>query len=272
MTTSEQFMYQIKISTSLSDEAKAKIAQDMEAYDRPYFDTIDRPLVVCVSKYGSNTLVSAARFANDPWSAKVTLKANGSGYLYFAWVRNEAFVCVSEAEAQEFLYTEAKAIGFAEIPIFNNVSGRMVSFEELVGSVPEHMRPSFEERIFNESTGAWEQPVKAQLKMWYEIERDNILRGLRACNKRVPVKEEGKEETVYMDVPVTKISFYFGRFDNVGPNATQAMAYFCVNDESEAFNPPARFNLHGQEDSRVMYNGAIAISFYEGKASISTHH
>lgn len=277
MTISEQLIEALSAS-ELSQEARSKVRQDIENYDRPYYDGIRVPTVLSVSSYGNVNMTSMTRFLNDPWSAKEAFKGNGKGYLYYV-VAHGGLTPVLEEEACIALYSTAKDAGMPVIPDFNNVSGFMVSFEELRGSIPEHMREAFEYKHFDENTCEWIQPHVVKLREWYEHERDTILGYLRCDKKRVQLKDkDDSEHSEWVDVPVTKIGFGFNRFEQVSENARQSTAFFSVNDNSPNFTPEVTFNWHLQDTSRWLYAGAIAINYYSDaeepmkKISISTHH
>ncbi len=176
-----------------------------------------------------------------------------------------------------FLYEHAKALGFGKIPKFNNVEGYIIGFDELVGSIPEHMRKIMEEKEFDEVIGWWRKPNLDKLHEWYLQEVTQLLRYMRYDTKRVPLKDPETEETTWIDVPITRLSVRFNRFEQVGPSNTQTTAFFSVSDISPDFKPEARCNLHLQDTSRWLYAGAIALTYSKdenGKEtiSISSHH
>jgi hypothetical protein len=275
------FLEAIK-ALELSDEAKAKVVEDMEEYGRPYFDKAESGTVIAVSSYGSTSMTSYKRFVHDPWLAKHAFKGN-VGYSYFEILKDAeevTHVMVSdENEAGMMLYRMAKAASTPTVPEFNNVSGFMVSFDELRGSVPEHMRDALETRVFDENTGEWKQPNVVKLREWYDRERDTILGYLRTSMVRVQlVDNDDGEHKEWVDRPVSKLSFGFNRFERVSDGARQSTAFFSVSDNSPEFVPDVAWNWNLQDTSRWIYAGALAINYSrneetgEEKIDISSHH
>ena len=252
-------------ASSLSDEAKGRVLTDLETYDKKYIEEVTKPYVFAFSSYGSMSMMNAETYRNDPWQAKSFTKDNGVGYVYFIF-DGEALVEAVEADVNAFLYEKSKAAGFPDIPYVNNVTGYLVSFDELRGSVPEFMREAFEEKVFDESTGLWKQPNVDQLRWYHQNEVETILRNLRHDMKRVEVKDkDNPEHSEWVDVKITKLSFGFNRFDSCNmaakPEHAQVTAFFSVSDQSPDFNPDVKFNWHCQDTSRWIYAGAISMDY-----------
>lgn len=275
-TPADLFLEIVGKAEELSYPCKMKVSTDMEKYDRPYFERIDSPIVVSLSSYGSTSLVSPARFRNDPYLAKSWAKSMGDGYFFFVW-QDGAWLMASAEETSAYLYKHAKDMHFADIAPFNNASGYLISFEELVGSIPEHMREAVEQKVFNEHTGQMEQPVKARLREIYEQERDTIIRYLRADMSRVQVHDkDNPEHSEWVDRPISRIGFQFNRFEQVPDGSRQTTAFFSVSDMSPDFKPDVAWNWHLQDTSRWMYAGAIALDYSRSDGieivRVSGHH
>jgi hypothetical protein len=257
-------------------EAQERIEKSVEDYDRPYLDAIETgPTIITVSKWGSVSTRSYGWYVNDPWLAKGFHKGNGPGYEYFL-VTDGTVTHVSPEEAGEALYEAAKAKGKQAIPSLNHVSGYIVSFEELVGSIPEHMRDAFEARMYDENTGSWAYPAKECLARVYQQEVEQLLKYMRVHETRMQVKDRDDEtHEEWIDRPISAISVGFNRFDT---GQTQATAFFSVSDMSPEFKPDVKFNWHVQDTSRWLYAGAIAINYTkneetgEERIDISSHH
>jgi hypothetical protein len=270
--------------TDFDEEAMARIVNSVERYDAPFLDRVDVPTIVSVSRWGSVSLVSYYRFLTDPWSAKNYFTSTGQGdnrfFLVQPGLESDAVELVSGEDAGRVMYEHAKKAGFPPIPSFNpNVTGYMITFDELRGSVPEHMREAFEHRMLDETTMTWVQPHVNKLREWHARECDTIIDMLRLQKKRMEVKDaDDPEHSEWVDVPVTKIGFGFGRFESVPDGARQSTAFFSVNDNSPDFKPDVKFNWHLQDTARWMYAGALAINFYESETdpekriSISSNH
>jgi len=287
---SDMFLELVKGIETFDGEAQERILKSVEEYDRPYIDRASSPSVLSVSKWGSISITSFGRFVSDPWNAKNAFKGNGTGYEYFIILSDgeESKVFhADETKAGLTLYGAAKAAGFPAIPVVNNVTGYMVSFDELRGSIPEFMREAFEKRVFDETVGQFKQPHVDELRAWYDRERDTILGYLRSDMKRVKITNKDTEEEEWVDVPIKAVSFGFNRFDQPfraeefmtdKPERAQATANFSVSDNTPGFNPPVSYNWHCQDTSRWIYAGCIAINYTcnketgEESISISTHH
>lgn len=240
---------------------KLDIIGDIEQYDRKYYDAVEGKAVIVVvhPEYGNTQIIYASRFQNDPWSA---LHWNEPGKLFFTWLCIERkWKEFTQEEAQEFLYIGAKDLGFSEIQEFNEVTGYMVTFNELVGSMPEYMRNAYEA----------DEKAKETLKWYYESERDTILRYLTAHERRVEVINDDGNEVINNDgnkewvtIPITKIAFQFNRFEPREKGSRQTKTFFSVSDISPNYNTKPRYNWFGQNTSRWMYAGAIVIDWFEG--------
>lgn len=277
-TISEKLIEEVNKS-DLSDRAKEKIAKDIETYDRKCYDDMEGKghyIFVVNNVDGYVFTLSANGFRNDPWRAYNTaLKNIYSNPVYFAFNGYDFFECNYD-EARTYLYKRAIDLGMTSIPEFNKIEGYIVSFNDLVGSIPEYMRDAFEE---NDSSDAYYEYNKAmrRLETLYKQEVDILLKYMSMSSKRVRVTDdEGNED--WIEVPISKIGIAFQRFQNVPEGSYQTTAYFQVVDNSPNFNPEPSFNWHCQEVSRVLYNGAIAISYSkneetgEVKVDVSSHH
>lgn len=289
-TISDLFLEEVKLSKEFDEEAMGRIVSSLDEYDRPYLDRITGTTIISVSKWGSISTIDFGRFINDPWSAKNALKGNGTGYVYFLAQDGGAGIVITQVDEErggKALYESAKAAGFPAIPVFNNVTGYMVSFDELRGSIPEFMREAFEARVWDETTATHKQPHVDELRAWYDRERDTILGYLRNDMKRVKVTNTDTEAEEWVDVPIKAVSFGFNRFEQPfraeefmteKPERAQSIANFSVSDNTPGFNPPVSYNWHCQDTSRWMYAGVIAINYTcnketgEETISISTHH
>jgi len=255
-------------ASSLSDEAKERALTDLETYDRKFIEEVEKPYVFGFTSYGSMSMRNAEAFRNDPYQAKSYTAGNGTGYVYLIF-DGEALVEAVDADVNAFLYEKSKAAGFPETPYFNNVTGYMVSFDELRGSIPEFMRAAFEEKVFDEATGQWKQPNVEQLRWYHTNEVDTILRNLRHDMKRVKVSDkDDSDHEEWVDVKITKLSFCFNRFDSCNmaapdakPERAQVTAFFSVSDQSPEFKPEVSWNWHLQDTSRWIYAGAISMDY-----------
>jgi len=279
----DMFLDAVHECTVFDEEARERITQSVNEYDRPSMDSMSVLTVIVVTKWGSITSSSYYRFINDPWSALSYFTGiNNQGNVFFIvkpGIELTTVDTVSGDMAGIMLHDEAKKAGFQPIPDFNNADGFMVSFDELRGSIPEHMREAFEYRVYDEHTGNTIQPHVLKLQDWYNRERDTILGYLRLRSKRVQLKDADNEDhKEWVDVPVTKLGFGFGRFDRVSDQARQSTAFFNVNDNSPEFKPDVSWNWHLQDTSRWLYAGAIAINYDpdmkdpQSRISISAHH
>ncbi len=276
----DQFLDAVKHS-GLEPETYKRVKESVDTYDREHIDRIDVPTIIQSTKWGSMSTMSYYRFVNDPWSALsfFTQVPNSVWFLVNPGMEVSTVDVVSAEDAGRIMYEHAKKAGFPRIKDFNNAHGFMVSFEELRGSIPEHMREAFEYRYCDEYTGTWKQPHVEKLREWYERERDTIIGMLRCTDKRVQLKDADNEEhTEWVTVPVTKLGFGFGRFEQVSENATQSTAFFNVSDNSPEFKPDVKWNWHLQDTARWLYAGAIAISYHadmkdpQSRISITSHH
>jgi hypothetical protein len=278
---SELFLDVVK--TCLDEETFIKVTKSLEEYDRPFFDKAESGTVITVSKWGSTSLTSFRRFVQDPWSAKHAFKGQGAGYFYFEVLTDDSDIThVMKSDADEagiMLYRMAKAASRGIIPEFNNVHGYMVSFDELRGSIPEHMRDVFETKVFDETTGTWKQPNVVKLREWYDRERDTILAYLRTTEVRVQIGDrDDPTRKEWVPRKVSKIGFCFNRFDYVADGARQSTAFFSVSDDSPEFAPDVSYNWFLQDTARWMYAGALAINYSrndetgEETIDISSHH
>jgi len=269
-------------ASSLSDEAKERALTYLETYDKKYIEEVTKPYVFAFSPYGSMFMRNAETYRNDPYKAKSFTRDNGTGYVYLIF-DGEALTEAVEADVNAFLHEKSKAAGFPDIPYVNNVSGYLVSFDELRGSVPEFMRAAFEEKVFDEGTGMWKQPHVEKLRWYHENEVNTILGYLRHDMKRVKLSDKdnaGHEE--WVDARITKLSFGFNRFDSCNmaakPARAQVTAFFSVSDQSPDFNPDVKFNWHCQDTSRWLYAGAISMDYTCDKETgketirIGSHH
>ena len=265
------------VKECVDEETLTRIVESVERYDRPYIDAVQSPTVLSVSNYGSISLTGPGRFLIDPWSAKNFYKGDGCQYFL---IDSSGITHVDAETAGKALYDVAKAEGFPETPRFNDVMGYVVSFEELRGSVPEFMREALEAKTRNERTDEWEHKAHNELLGWYRCEVDQLLKYMRTHTKRVEVKDkDNPEHSEWVDVPVSKLSVCFNRFDSCNmatpdakPTRAQVTAFFSVSDQSPEFKPDVNFNWHLQDTSRWLYAGAIAIDYScdaEGKETIS---
>lgn len=254
-------------------EAYDRLASDMVKYDKPYFDKIDSPCVVSVSPSGSTQIVSASRFIHDLYLAKVW-NNGGHDYTYYGFVSGDWKAMPLEA-VQTYLYESAKvqkSITNEVIMPFNNLEGYIITWDRLLGTVPEEWRPQLEESIFDEAKGYYVQPLKDKLKGLYDYEVNRLLECARMRSKRVEIREEGADDTKWIDTTISKIGVSFEGFSPISEGMQQTTAFFQASDMSTDFNPEVRLNWHAQNTSRWLYSGAIALNFYGGKLTISSHH
>lgn len=253
-------------------ETYNRVVKDMEQYDKSVFDSIDRPCIVSVSNYGSTNITSAGRYCNDLYNAK-TWTPGSNDYTFYAYtVQAPRFTYCTLVEAQEYLYNEAKKIGQTAIAPFNNIEGYIITWEDFLGSIPEAWRPQIEKQTFDESKGYYTQPLKIKLKELFDYEVSCLISYCRLQNKRVQVKEEGTDNSEWIDVKVSKVGVSFDRFNPIRENDTQTTAFFQASDMTPDFNPEPRFNWHCQNASRWLYSGAISLDFYNGEVTVSSHH
>lgn len=279
-TISDLFLEVVRGTDAFDGEALERIERSVNEYDRPHLDRLDVMTVLSVSKWGSISMASYYRFLSDPWSAKSWFVSQKDYFfLVLPGVGLDKVEPITAEAAGLTLYTEAKKTGFLKIPEFNVISGYMVSFNELRGSIPEHMREAFEKREWDETTASWKQPNVEKLREWYDREKDTILGYLRLRDKRVQVKDkDSPEHSEWVTVPVTKIGFGFNRFEQVSEGARQSTAFFSVSDNSPEFKPEVSYNWFLQDTSRWLYAGAIAINYSkneetgEERIDISAHH
>lgn len=259
-------------------EAYDRVVKDMDTYDRPVFDKIDYPCVVSVSSYGSTSLTSASRFIRDLYLAKVwNNDGAGNGYTYYVYstVGTPRFTLQTLPEVQNYLYESAKiqkSIVNHVIMPFNAIEGYIITWEDFLGTIPEAWRPQVENRVFDESKGYFVQPLKVKIKDYYDYEVTRLMECMRLHNKRMEVKEEGTDNSEWIDVKVTKIGVSFEGFSPIREGSTQTTAFFQASDMTPDFNPEPRFNWHCQNASRWLYSGAISLDFYNGEVTVSSHH
>lgn len=253
-------------------ETYNKVVRDMEVYDGPIFDSIDRPCVVSVSPYGSTNITSAGRYCNDPYNAKVWTPGSNDYTFYAYTVQAPRFTYCTLAEAQDYLYKEAKEIGQTPIAPFNQIEGYIITWEDFLGSIPEAWRPQVEAKEWSNEKGYNIQPMKIKLKELYDYEVSCLISYCRIQNKRVQVKEADTEITEWIDCKVSKVGVSFERFNPIRENETQTTTFFQASDMTPDFNPEPRFNWHMQNSSRWLYSGAIALTMHDGKLDISSHH
>jgi hypothetical protein len=236
------------IEANLSEEAKNRVVESTEAYDRPFMEKIDYPVVFVVSDCGGSVSWARAEyFRDDLWRAKRWGSDYGSMYRFFTYDL-ETVQSVSAETAGMFLYEEARKLDTLDIPNLNAVSGYIVSFDELLGSVPEHMRGGLEVH---------------ELRDRYNAEIDSLLHYMRTDIKRVKFVDPDTQEEQWVEVPVTELRVCFNRFEKVSDEATQSTAFFSVSDMSPEFEPEVKWNWHAQDTSRWLYAGALAISRFE---------
>lgn len=279
-TISEKLIDAVKTTGLYNDAAMARLEKDIETYDRPYYDGITSgPVILSVSSHGSVTMTSFGRFLNDPWSTRKAFKGIGKDHNPFMVSSEGNVTHETEETACEALYNACKAIGFPRLPDVNIVSGYMVTFDELRGSIPEHMREVFETRIFDENTASWRMPNMEKLREIHAYEVERILSYLKVHEVRVQVKDKDDEtHEEWVTRPVSKIGFGFNRFENVPEGSRQSTAFFFVSDQSPEFKPAVTWNWTLQDTSRWMYAGAIAINYEknaetgEETVSVSSNH
>ena len=255
----------------LTDAAKATIVSDMEKYDRPYFDKVEeKDVVVQVGKTdGYNNIFHAARFRNDPWSVTKWKEFEHVNKIFFTWINEDKkWVQITFDEAKHVLYITAHTMGFLDIPTFNNVEGYMVSFSDLLGSIPEYMREILEK----------DKKQMDRLKDLYEYEKTSIIQALTTKKATRTIRDENGEFSHTEEIEITKVSFCFERFNAASEGQRQTAAYFGVYDASPERKYKPSYNWHGQEDSRVLSNGALTIDYFpatddtEACVSVSSNH
>ena len=270
-TNSEKFLDYIRKIHCCTDEALKRVEEEMERYDKPYFDALTEPTVIDITPYGFNHMISASRYANDPWRGKKNCSFQEPDSVFITFMDGE-FMQMEREDVSQFLYDAAKEIGKPEIRQLNSsISGFIVSYDDLVGSIPEYMREVLENQYIDGKKGMDE------VWAWYQREVMTIL-GYLSCNVRnVQVKDdEGNEK--WVTVSVTAVSVGFSRFEAREPGASQTVAFFSVSDMSPQFKPEVAWNWHLQETSRWLYAGAIALNYYkdektgEETVTISSHH
>jgi len=277
MTGSEKFLDTLQHANVLNDEGLKRVQEDMEKFDREYFDELKGMAVIDISVYGYNHMTTPGRYAHDPWEAKRYHKQKESGTVFFLH-KDGDFKPVSGEEASMALYDEAKSLGLPDIPKLNPaISGHLISFEALLGSVPEYMREVLEKKEYDGSTGCYNRPGVTKLRAWYDREIMTILGYLQCDMKRVRVKNDEGED-IWLDSPVTALGIGFGRFEPRQEGSSQTTAFFHVSDNSPEFKPDVSWNWHLQDTSRWLYAGAIAINYRkdektgEESIDISSHH
>lgn len=286
MSITDLILEKVNASPNMSEEGKVRFAKDVEEYDRKYYDAIASLTMILVEpKYGYSNMRHAGEYRTDPWSACHFATGN-AGKLCFAVLPapegpNVLVDEVSLESAGAAIKGFAKAAGYPDIPRFNNnVTGFMISFSELRGSIPEHMREVMERLVWNEATMQHEAPLIKELHRWYEREVDSILGYLRSDMRRVKVSDRDNPEAegVWHEVPITALSFGFNRFEACPDGSRQTTAFFSVSDRSPDFKPEVSYNWFCQDTSRWIYSGAIAINYSKNEetgeetVSISSHH
>lgn len=274
-TKSQLFLEELLQSIG-EGEAYNRVVKDMEQYDGPIFDSIDQPCVVSVSSYGSTSITSAGRFINDLYLAK-TWNPGGNDYTFYVYSTEGTprFTLQTLPEVQDYLYNSAKILkGITNHVImpFNNIEGYIVTWEDFLGSIPEAWRPQIEVKEWSNEKGYHIQPMKAKLKDLYDYEVNNLISYCRCHEKRVQVKEEGTDKTEWITVKVSKIGIAFEMFNEIREGETQTTAFFQASDMTPEFDPEPRFNWHMQNASRWLYSGAIALTMYNDKLEMSSHH
>jgi hypothetical protein len=265
-TKSELFLNELLQSIG-EGEAYNRVVRDMEQYDKEIFDSIDSPCVVSVSSYGSTSITFASRFMKDLYQAKIWNPGNND-YTFYVYSA-EWFTFQTLPEVQDYLYTSAKlqkGITNQCIIPFNNIEGYIATWEEFLGSVPEAWRPQLEGKEWSIEKGYHIQPMKLKLKDLYDYEVSRLIDGCRCHEKRV----QGNSE--WLTVKVTKIGIALEVFNEIRENETQTTAFFQISDMTPDYNPEPRYNWHMQNSSRWMYSGAIALTMYDGKLEVSSHH
>lgn len=272
-------------STELTDEAKKCVKEDYTKYgDKALWDKIDGLRVIIVSpKYGTNHIKNPEWMRSDPW--RVTkFAAENKGYISVVVLPEpdtDRFVVeiIPLDEAQTILRGYIKAAGLPPTPEFNNIVGYLPTFDEFLGSVPEHMREVLERPFVDQDQGIYkERAGVAELREWYQREVETILGYLRKKTRMQRVETDDPDKYKYVEVPVSKISFSMNLFDQVPDGAGQSVADFYVSDISPYFNPPPQINWHGNDYSRWMYAGGISINYYKNEETgeetcrISSNH
>lgn len=257
-TNSELFLDLISDNV-FSDKQKEAIRHDIECYDRKWFDELNRYMILSVTKSGYINCYVPSEYSFDPWKAKHALDKKNI-FVEFNPDADYVFSIVDYEYAQANLYEGARSAYYKKnVAPLNNVVGRIVSFNELLGSIPEHMRDIIEAGVVDEKQWYGKSyPIKDKLFEFYNYQLSNLVNYMSKTDKVVKVKDENGEEK-YVHVPITKIGVYFNRFDYY-EGSSQAQAYFAVHDESPAFNPEPHYNWHLIEDSRVISNGVIVLS------------
>lgn len=277
MTGSEKFLQVVRDFKMLTPEAMSVLERDMEQYDAPYYDELAEPAVADISDYGFNHLRRASSYAVDPWEAKRYHLQKSPGTLFVMFGVDGGFDRCTGEEASAYLYMHAKGLPTPEVPSWNpRITGVLVNFEELLGSVPEYMREVLEKKVWDETLGYYTRPGVVKLREWYDREVLTILSFLRCTEKYVPLKNEAGEAKREC-APVTAIKVHFGRFDAREEGSRQTTAFFSVSDASPAGTFTPSYNWFLQDTSRWLYAGCIALDFYqndgeEAKVTISSHH
>jgi len=259
-SNSEKFL-DIVNETFGESEVTKQITSDIENYDRKYFDEIDTPCVAVVFRYGYTNIVKPIRFIHDPYLAKIW-NPGEPGCTLFIYQAN-VWRLASLEEVQAFLHESVmikRSMTNLTIPQFNNIHGYIVTWDRLLGSVPEAWRPQIEEHL------------KPQLKNLYDYEAGILLDYCRMHSRQLEVKNECTGEVSWVDRDITKIGVSFEGFSPIREGDTQTTAFFQVSDLSEDFKPELKCNWYLQDTSRWLYSGVIALTICDGKVSISSHH
>lgn len=271
----DSLLAEVRASTNHDDlEALEVIVED---YYRSSLDELTGVYVITISPWNNVYTSSYKKYLDDPWAGKVAFRGQTGCYYFIVDEHGEVTFADAEA-AGKALYDAAKAEAFSPIPELNNVSGFIVSFEELRGSIPEFMREVFERKEWDVHARTDRQPNVEKLLEAYNRERDNLLSYMRCDEKRV------LRDSMWLNEPVTKLTVCFNRFDSCNmaspvakPAHEQATAFFSVSDNSPEFKPDESYKWYG-ETSRWLYAGSIAIDYYcdketgEERVAISTHH